>query len=70
LKKEREDYEGRLYNRLLEHILSRKEVLEFWIRDTTTKIEDGKESASEGVVKNIQEIEKIVEVHCYIPLLH
>jgi len=62
LKAERDDYK-RKYDSLFDHIESRKEVLEFWIRDTTTKIEDGRESASEGVVKNIQEIENIVGVH-------
>jgi len=69
LKAERDNYKRR-YDRLFDHIESRKEVLQNLIKDATTEIEDGRETASEGVVKKILEIEKIVEVHCYIPLLH
>jgi len=57
--KEERDY----YKSLYDQIRSKEPKLKQLIRDTTTKIEDGRESASEGVVKNIQEIENIVGVH-------
>jgi len=58
------------YKSLCDQIRSKEPKLKQLTEDTTTKIEDGRESASEGVVENIQEIENIVAVHCYIPLLH
>jgi len=72
LKKERDSYEMK-HDRLMYHIESRQEELQDWIEKARQQIgileiKYGGDLAVQELKQNIQEIEDIVEVHCYIHL--